>query len=177
MGEIFRALTNRLRDSTWTIVYKSLIIVHLMIREGEPEVTLRFLAKNPRRTLAISHFTEVQTQGQNIRNYAEYLLCRAEQYGSTKIDYVRAGEGRLKRLNIEKGLLRETESVQDQIKFLLRCEVYAHASTPSWKLLTAMAAFPRGARERDNINCVPPTYHGPARALSHHERGYHQCSG
>lgn len=65
----------------------------------------------------------VQTQGQNIRNYAEYLLCRAEQYGATKIDYVRGGEGRFKRLNIEKGLLRETESVQDQIKFLLKCEV------------------------------------------------------
>ncbi|KAL1611834.1 hypothetical protein SLS60_000055 [Paraconiothyrium brasiliense] len=112
VGEIFRALTVRLRDSTWTIVYKSLIIVHLMIREGEPEVTLKFLSKNPRRTLAINHFTE------------EYLLCRAEQYGATKMDYVRAGEGRLKRLNIEKGLLRETESVQDQIKFLLRCEPF-----------------------------------------------------
>jgi hypothetical protein len=69
----------------------------------------------------------VQTQGGNIRNYTEYLLCRAEQYGATKMDYVRTGEGRLKRLNIEKGLLREAESVQDQIKFLLRCEVCTHA--------------------------------------------------
>lgn len=69
----------------------------------------------------------VQTQGQNIRSYAEYLLCRAEQYGATKTDYVRGGEGRFKRLNIEKGLLRETESVQDQIKFLLKCEVRIRA--------------------------------------------------
>lgn len=68
MGEIFRALTNRLRDSTWTIVYKSLIIVHLMIREGEPEVTLKFLAKNPRRTLAISHFTEGTCTGEDNGN-------------------------------------------------------------------------------------------------------------
>lgn len=58
VGEIFRALTYRLRDSTWTIVYKALIIVHLMIREGEPEVTLKFLAQNPTRNLAINHFTE-----------------------------------------------------------------------------------------------------------------------
>lgn len=58
VAEIFRALTNRLRDSTWTIVFKSLIIVHLMIREGEPEVTLKFLAQNPHRKLAINHFTE-----------------------------------------------------------------------------------------------------------------------
>jgi hypothetical protein len=58
VAEIFRALTNRLRDSTWTIVFKSLIIVHLMIREGEPEVTLKYLAQNPSRKLAINHFTE-----------------------------------------------------------------------------------------------------------------------
>jgi hypothetical protein len=29
-----------------------------MIREGEPEVTLKFLAQNPHRKLAINHFTE-----------------------------------------------------------------------------------------------------------------------
>lgn len=58
VAEIFRALTNRLRDSTWTIVFKSLIVVHLMIREGEPEVTLKYLAQNPQRKLAINSFTE-----------------------------------------------------------------------------------------------------------------------
>jgi hypothetical protein len=58
VAEIFRALTNRLRDSTWTIVFKGLIIVHLMIREGEPEVTLKYLAQSPNRKLAINHFTE-----------------------------------------------------------------------------------------------------------------------
>ncbi|KAL6150934.1 hypothetical protein ACJQWK_10567 [Exserohilum turcicum] len=124
VAEIFRALTNRLRDSTWTIVFKSLIIVHLMIREGEPEVTLKFLAQNPHRKLAINHFTEVQTQGHNIRTYSEYLLRRAIEYGSTKVDYVRGGEGRLKRLTIEKGLLREAESVQDQIRALLKCQPF-----------------------------------------------------
>ena len=65
----------------------------------------------------------VQTQGRNIRTYAEYLLQRAIEYGATKVDYVRGGEGRLKRLNIEKGLLREAESVQSQIRYLLKCEV------------------------------------------------------
>ncbi|KAF1838738.1 ANTH-domain-containing protein [Decorospora gaudefroyi] len=124
VAEIFRALTNRLRDSTWTIVFKSLIIVHLMIREGEPEVTLKFLAQNPHRKLAINHFTEVQTQGHNIRTYSEYLLRRAIEYGATKVDYVRGGEGRLKRLSVEKGLLREAESVQDQIRALLKCQPF-----------------------------------------------------
>jgi hypothetical protein len=65
----------------------------------------------------------VQTQGHNIRTYSEYLLRRAIEYGTTKVDYVRGGEGRLKRLTIEKGLLREAESVQEQIRCLLKCQV------------------------------------------------------
>ncbi|KAH5245616.1 hypothetical protein HBI18_151940 [Parastagonospora nodorum] len=124
VAEIFRALTNRLRDSTWTIVFKSLIIVHLMIREGEPEVTLRYLSQSPQRKLAINSFTQVQTQGHNIQTYSDYLLRRATEYGTTKVDYVRGGEGRLKRLTIDKGLLREAESVQDQIRYLLRCQPF-----------------------------------------------------
>ena len=31
VAEVFRTLTHRLRDSTWTVAFKSLIIVHLMI--------------------------------------------------------------------------------------------------------------------------------------------------
>lgn len=58
VAEIFRALQNRLRDSTWTIVFKSLIVIHFMIREGEPDVTLRYLSNAPQRKLAINSFTE-----------------------------------------------------------------------------------------------------------------------
>lgn len=65
----------------------------------------------------------MQTQGHNIRTYSEYLLRRAIEYGATKVDYVRGGEGRLKRLTIDKGLLREAESVQEQIRYLLKCQV------------------------------------------------------
>ncbi|KAF2755053.1 ANTH-domain-containing protein [Pseudovirgaria hyperparasitica] len=124
VGEIFRALQNRLRDTTWTVVFKSLIIIHLMIREGEPDVTLKFMSHSPSRKLAINHFTEAQTQGRNIRTYSEYLLERARAYGQTKVDYVRGGEGRLKRLSVDKGLLRETEAVQNQIKALVQCELF-----------------------------------------------------
>jgi hypothetical protein len=57
VAEIFRSLQFRLRDSTWTIVFKSLIVLHLMIREGAPDATLEFLAQNPRK-VAISSFSE-----------------------------------------------------------------------------------------------------------------------
>ncbi|MCJ1467161.1 hypothetical protein MMC07_005783 [Pseudocyphellaria aurata] len=122
VAEIFRALQNRLRDSTWTIVFKSLIIIHLMIREGEPQVTLKFLADSPSK-LAISNFSDVQVQGSNIRRYYTYLLVRAKAYRDTRIDWVRDGQGRLKRQTVDKGLLRETETVQTQISALLKCDL------------------------------------------------------
>ncbi|KAM5343592.1 hypothetical protein ACJ41O_012129 [Fusarium nematophilum] len=122
VGEVFRALSYRLRDSTWTVVFKSLITVHLMIREGSPDVTLAFLATH-RNLLATSSFTDAQTQGRNIRHYAQYLSERARAYRDTKTDWVRASESRLEKLSVEKGLLRETEVVQHQLEALLKCDV------------------------------------------------------
>lgn len=60
IAEVFRALQYRLRDSTWTVVFKGLITTHLMIREGSPDVTLQFLARH-RNMLAISNFTDGRT--------------------------------------------------------------------------------------------------------------------
>ncbi|CAG8949758.1 hypothetical protein HYFRA_00004081 [Hymenoscyphus fraxineus] len=122
VAEVFRALQNRLRDSTWTVVSKSLITVHLMIREGSPDVTLAYLARH-RNMLAISSFSDVQTQGRNIRHYTNYLSERARAYRDTKCDYVRGADGRLEKMSIDKGLLRETEVVQNQITALLKCDV------------------------------------------------------
>jgi hypothetical protein len=74
----------------------------------------------------------VQTQGHNIRTYSEYLLRRAIEYGTTRVDYVRGGEGRLKRLSVEKGLLREAESVQEQLRYLLKCQVQPRRVLPDF---------------------------------------------
>ncbi|KAF2211621.1 hypothetical protein CERZMDRAFT_43190 [Cercospora zeae-maydis SCOH1-5] len=141
VAEVFRTLQNRLRDSTWTVAFKALIIVHLMIKEGQQEVTLRYLSVSPRNRLAINTFTDVQTQGQNIRVYSEYLLARALAYERTRCDYVRAGEGRMKRLTVDKGLLREAEVVQSQIAALVRCDfltndVENEISLTAFRLLT-----------------------------------------
>lgn len=65
----------------------------------------------------------VQTQGYNIRKYYEYLLERVKAYQNTKTDFVRSGAGKMKGLTVDKGLLRQTESVQAQIRALLKCDV------------------------------------------------------
>ncbi|KAI0895446.1 ANTH-domain-containing protein [Annulohypoxylon nitens] len=122
VGEIFRALQFRLRDSTWTVVLKSLITIHLMIREGSSDATLGYLAKH-RTALAISSFTDAQIQGRNIRHYAGYLAERVRAFRETGIDWVRGKETRLEKLSVEKGLLRQTEVVQHQLTALLKCDV------------------------------------------------------
>lgn len=76
----------------------------------------------------------VQAQGRNIRNYTQYLLDRAKAYRDTKVDFVRSGEGRLKKLTVDKGLLRETETVQNQIAALLRCDVGTQFDLPGSRL-------------------------------------------
>ncbi|KAK3986907.1 ANTH domain-containing protein [Cladorrhinum sp. PSN332] len=93
-----------------------------MIREGSPDVTLGYLAKH-RNMIAISTFSDAQTQGRNIRHYANYLAERARSFRETKIDWVRTKDARLEKLSIDKGLLRESESVQHQLTALLKCDV------------------------------------------------------
>ncbi|KAI1323548.1 ANTH-domain-containing protein [Xylariaceae sp. FL0255] len=122
VAEVFRALQNRLRDSTWTVVFKSLITVHMMIREGSPDVTLSYLTRH-KSQLAISTFAEAQHQGRNIRHYWQYLAERVRAYKETGVDWVRAKETRLESLSVDKGLLRETQSVQRQLFALLKCDV------------------------------------------------------
>ena len=48
---------------------------------------------------------------------------RAKAYRDTRLDWVREGQGRLKRQTVGKGLLRETEAVQSQIQALVKCDV------------------------------------------------------
>ncbi|KAJ5590462.1 hypothetical protein N7450_004434 [Penicillium hetheringtonii] len=140
VAEVFRTLQHRLRDSAWTIVFKALIIVHLLIREGQQDAALLYLSDNPKK-IAPSNFSEAQSQGRNIRRYAEYLITRARAFEATQTDYVRSGSGRLKRLSVEKGLLRETEYVQKQIRALLRADLLTdepenEISLTAFRLLT-----------------------------------------
>ncbi|KAM0329186.1 hypothetical protein ACHAQA_004484 [Verticillium albo-atrum] len=128
VAEVFRSLQFRLRDSTWTVVFKSLITIHLMIREGSPDATLAYLSGH-RNLLSITTITDAQTQGRNIRVYANYLQERAKAYRDTKCDWVRAKESRLEKMSVDKGLLRETESLQRQVAALLKCDIVEDQSS------------------------------------------------
>ena len=62
-------------------MFKALIIVHLMIREGEPNVTLKYLADSPSK-LAISNFSDGTSKQYNMaaargptERGSKYLYC------------------------------------------------------------------------------------------------------
>ena len=46
-------------------MFKALIIVHLMIREGEPNITLKYVAESPSK-LAISNFSDGTSKEYNM---------------------------------------------------------------------------------------------------------------
>ncbi|CCE72568.1 Piso0_000152 [Millerozyma farinosa CBS 7064] len=131
---IMRTLAHRLQDSAWSVVYKSLIVIHIMIREGDRDVTLDYVANKNPSMLNLSSLNVVRSDhfSSDVRfivKYAKYLHTRAKQFEHTGIDYVRdersnnstsQSGGRLRSLSVERGLLRETESVQKQIDALLK---------------------------------------------------------
>ncbi|OLL23694.1 ENTH domain-containing protein, partial [Neolecta irregularis DAH-3] len=137
LGEVFRALAARLHDPSWTIVFKALLLVHIMIRDGAKDATLDYLSRSPR-LLDTAHLSGVIDQGVLIRNYGKYLQDRAIAFEKTKIDHVAEllTSGRLRSLSPQKGLLREVEIVQRQLASLLRCK-FNHA--PEHDI--ALAAF------------------------------------
>ncbi|GMG25723.1 unnamed protein product [Ambrosiozyma monospora] len=126
---VMRTINKRLQDTAWSIVYKALIVVHIMIKEGDANVSLSYLAKH------LHMFEDLKilnTHGKYISNggnltqlsaYDKYLWTRSKEFGRTKFDYVKKSkEARLRKLSVEKGLLREIESVQRQIDALIRCK-------------------------------------------------------
>ena len=97
--EIVKALNTRIDDTAWTIVYKTLIVVHLMMREGDKDVALRYYSRN------LEFFDIHNIRGFNgsasadiraLDRYDSYLKVRCREFGKIKKDYVRDGYRTLK---------------------------------------------------------------------------------
>ncbi|VEU21334.1 DEKNAAE102326 [Brettanomyces naardenensis] len=135
---VMKTLAKRLQDSAWTIVYKSLITLHIMIREGDGNVTIRYVSNHPlmldcRIALGSGQYISNGGDIHTLATYAKYLSVRGEEFGLTRHDFIKEARrpvgawsskdvgSSLRKLAVEKGLLREIESVQRQIESLIRC--------------------------------------------------------
>ncbi|KAK9450745.1 ANTH domain-containing protein [Limtongia smithiae] len=129
LADIFRCLAFRMRDTAWTVVYKSLVVTHMMIREGRKDAALEYLIGHGHINMLECKQLTNSNAGRYeevIKNYSAYLRERAKQFANLKIDYVRhmkdnPKKGRLRTLTVEKGLLREVEAIQAQLHYLLAC--------------------------------------------------------
>ncbi|KAK8112031.1 uncharacterized protein PG998_008488 [Apiospora kogelbergensis] len=147
VAEVFRALETRIEIPTWTVVFKALITIHLMIREGalKPNATLEYLGRH-RSIFNNITVTKGQLQGRNIFNYAKYISERAKAYHDSKayqdsksrrdpeerqgIDWVRPDEEhRLDNTTVNGGLLRKTEMVQRLLTALINCDILDEAES------------------------------------------------
>ncbi|CEL61744.1 ENTH domain-containing protein C19F8,03c OS=Schizosaccharomyces pombe (strain 972 / ATCC 24843) GN=SPBC19F8.03c PE=1 SV=1 [Rhizoctonia solani AG-1 IB] len=151
--DICRALAPRFKEPNAMIVFKALIVLHSMIRQGQTDNVLKYLASSD--VLRLRNVSNGQWDGymapQNIAHYAMYLDCRVRTYKDLKHDAIRVQSesnrdrssadddgpsarplqrnktvmGRkLRVMTVEKGLLRETKMVQRLTDSLLECKLY-----------------------------------------------------
>ncbi|KAI9315249.1 ANTH domain-containing protein [Dichotomocladium elegans] len=126
IDNIMHILAKRMRESSWIIVFKVLIIIHTLIREGPGDTAINYVYRHldALDTSKLRDKSSTHAQVQNIRIYQEYLTHRSEAYSRLKVDLIKAQtgqqkEGRLRHLPVAKGLLRETQVLQDQIDSIL----------------------------------------------------------
>ncbi|CAI6533778.1 AIS_HP2_G0021080.mRNA.1.CDS.1 [Saccharomyces cerevisiae] len=125
--EITHALDTRLSDTAWTIVYKAMIVLHLMIQQGERDVTLRHYSHNLEvfQLRKISHTSKWSSNDMKaLQRYDEYLKTRCEEYGRLGMDHLRDNYSSLKlgsknQLSVDEEL-DHVESLEIQINTLIR---------------------------------------------------------
>lgn len=123
--EIVRALGERIDDSAWTVVFKSLAVAHLMIRDGDKDVALEYFARSPEffdlRGLARSYSTR-SGDLQALERYGQYLKVRSIEFGKIRKDYVRTSNSSLKKFdgNDSSKCLEHVESLEVQIGCLIK---------------------------------------------------------
>ncbi|CAG8551180.1 1530_t:CDS:10 [Ambispora leptoticha] len=134
LEEIFNVLHYRLREPSWSIVFKSLIVIHLLVRQVSGNRALSYLVDRPT-MMNVSKFKDKSgsqhvEQSKNIHAYAAYLEERAGTYRELKLDFIKehsrsdASGGRLRKLTVAKGLLREVKLLQRQLGALLKCKFF-----------------------------------------------------
>ncbi|KNE68295.1 hypothetical protein AMAG_12963 [Allomyces macrogynus ATCC 38327] len=92
IADIGRLLEMRLHDSSWSVVFKALIVTHILMDQGSGERLIAFLATQPS-MLNLAGFRDASgtriEQAKNIQRYAAYLEEKVHIYRETKRDYCR----------------------------------------------------------------------------------------
>ncbi|BGP25350.1 ENTH domain containing protein [Rhodotorula toruloides] len=123
LQDIVRTLATRLRDPNPTVVFKSLITLHTIMRSGSLDPVFSYLSSS---SIPLSLSGQ---EAANVAAYGHYLASRVKAYGNLKRDVIRdksdrRAANRLRKLTVEQGLLRETREIQRMIAALVDSKFY-----------------------------------------------------
>ncbi|KAF7309195.1 ENTH domain-containing protein [Mycena kentingensis (nom. inval.)] len=151
--DVCKALSPKFREPNAVVVFKALIVLHTMIRNGSTDNVLAYLSGS--QVLRLHNVSAGNWDGyaapENLQHYASYLDARIRAYRDLKHDAIRvqsdsnrdartghppqpqnntlqrsktlAGR-KLRSMTVEKGLLRETKVVHRMIDALVGCRFY-----------------------------------------------------
>ncbi|KAI9168156.1 hypothetical protein H9P43_007528 [Blastocladiella emersonii ATCC 22665] len=92
IADIGQLLELRLRDSSWSVVFKALIVTHILMDQGSGDRLIGYLATQPS-ILNLANFRDSSgvriEQSKNISRYAAYLEEKVHVYREQKRDYCR----------------------------------------------------------------------------------------
>ncbi|EPZ35267.1 ANTH-domain-containing protein [Rozella allomycis CSF55] len=132
MADLFRLISDRLKENNWVIVFKALILVHHLSRESAGDRVLGYLATQPT-VLNLQSFKDKTSspagveQAKNIRVYAAYLEEKVFSFRDLKIDYCRDNgdlTSTLRSMSIPAGLFKHVEILNRLVKALINCKYY-----------------------------------------------------
>lgn len=124
--------------------FKVLAILHVLMRQGNGDRTIAYVETHPAclDTTRLREKSSGVIHIQNIYLYTAYLQQKVEAFRELKIDYVKATMGnkvgRLRRLSIKDGLLKETTVLQKQLGSLLKCNVSIYNNNNNNKIVIYM---------------------------------------
>lgn len=127
--EIMDGLLRRVQDSAWTVVFKSLIVFHLLARDGEKNAAFKFMGPDYRidEFFNLNPTISSSSGGSDVRlllNYGEYLKCRCIEFNNIEKDFVRDDYKSLKIVidqnHSTKNALDQVESLEHQIETLVK---------------------------------------------------------
>ncbi|KAJ1930551.1 hypothetical protein IWQ60_000161 [Tieghemiomyces parasiticus] len=133
MPELFMVIEGRFSEPSWVITFKTLIVVHLLLLEGDSDKLFKFLSRN-QNVLDLHQFrdkngTRSFDQSKNIRLYAHYLVEKVNTYRDLRVDFVRDKYPSSSQINGDgpvdiSRLLHEIAMVQRQIYVLLKAKFF-----------------------------------------------------
>jgi hypothetical protein len=124
MTQLFHLIEERLRSDKWIVIFKSLSLIHLLIREGNSERVLQHLCNNHELLRHTAFRGQEFEEACWINTYSFYLEEKSMCFKSMKKDWVKRKDEQIAifrgEVNVEI-ILNDVEILQRQIAAVVCC--------------------------------------------------------